>query len=593
MAVSLITLLISSAIGDPITPGSNLPHPAVPVELKPNVVSAKAEGSAQSAAALQQTASATSTGDVITVMPFENLSGRAEYNWLGEAFAEKLSTLINQSGLNAIQPDERDVAYKEEGLPPTVVLTHATMFKIAERAGANLVVLGTYRVDGDGRDATITFSARTIDINQGRQIGREQNAGGPILELERLQGELAYQILSDRNPSLGVTRDQVVTASTAVPIGAFENLIKGKLTLEHEAKVGFIERAIKEYADKTNGGKYSAAYFELGRIKYDDRKYSDAIEAFKNVDDKFPRSDEASFYLAASEYQLGQTEKALNDFDRIKASMPLYEVYNNIGVIYLKQKQYAKALETLRPATAAATRDTDTLFNLGYAYYISGDFKNAAETLKDELDRRGNDGQAAYMLGKALETTGDKDQSRRVTDDARRLLPEYAQWETRGIPFLGRLKETFIKANYYRYKRDQQRKLGPSPVAADSKPQIDQLLASAKSAFSAGRDEEALAALGKILQAAPQNYEAHLLMGQIFERRGDTERATNELKASLFWNPRLIEAQILLGRIALLRNDCQSAQNAADEAQKIDSGNQEVQALKKLIDQKCKQTVKP
>ncbi|MGH9762395.1 MAG: hypothetical protein ACREDR_29090, partial [Blastocatellia bacterium] len=126
--------------------------------------------------------------DVVTIMPFENLSGRAEYNWIGEAFAERLSTLLNRPGLIAVQPDERDAAYKQEGLPPTAVLTHATMFKIAERAGANVVVLGNYRVDGEGHDATIVFAARAIDINQGKQIGREQTAGGPILELERLQG---------------------------------------------------------------------------------------------------------------------------------------------------------------------------------------------------------------------------------------------------------------------------------------------------------------------------------------------------------------------------------------------------------------------
>src|SRR5262249_42921813 len=207
--------------------------------------------------------------DTITVMPFENLSGRAEYNWIGESFAESLATLLDQPGLAAIPPDERDVAYKEEGLPPTSILTHATMFKIAERAGANLVVMGTYRVDGEGKNSTINYTARAVNINEGRLMGREQSGGGPILELERLQGELAFELLYQHDPALPVSRDQVVGRATAAPIGAFENYIKGKLTREHDSKVGFLERAQKEYTEKTQA-KYTAAGFELGKIHYED-----------------------------------------------------------------------------------------------------------------------------------------------------------------------------------------------------------------------------------------------------------------------------------------------------------------------------------
>ena len=110
----------------------------------------------------------------------------------------------------------------------------------------------------------------------------------------------------------------------------------------------------------------------------------------------------------------------------------------------------------------------------------------------------------------------------------------------------------------------------------------------ARTAFAAGRDEEALGTLGKILQATPQNYEAHLLTGRIYERRGDTERATNSLKAALFWKPNLPQAQVLLGRIALLRNDCDGAQSWDSKALQIDPNDQDAGALRRLIEQKCK-----
>src|SRR5438105_11101945 len=145
--------------------------------------------------------------DTIVTMAFENLSGRPEYNWVGESFAAALADLLDKPGLVAIRPDERNVAYKQEGLPPTAILTRATMIKIAERAGANLMIIGTYRIDGQGRDSSITVTARVIDIREGRLVGKEFNRGGPLIDLQKLQGELAYEILTQRNPSSPYSRE--------------------------------------------------------------------------------------------------------------------------------------------------------------------------------------------------------------------------------------------------------------------------------------------------------------------------------------------------------------------------------------------------
>src|ERR1051325_4200423 len=149
------------------------------------------------------------------------------------------------------------------------------------------------------------------------------------------------------------------------------------------------------------------------------------------------------------------------------------------------------------------------------------------------------------------------------------------------------MKTTFSKINYYRYKREQDERLNGQASVSGLTPQADQLLDAARNAFQQGRNEDALANLSKLLQIAPQNFEAHLLMGRVYERKGDFERATNALKAALFWNPKLGPAHVLLGRIAVLKNDCATAQSAADKALQIDANDQDAQALKRLIEQKC------
>ncbi|MEK6299870.1 MAG: tetratricopeptide repeat protein [Acidobacteriota bacterium] len=527
------------------------------------------------------------TADTIVTMPFENVSGRAEYNWVGESFAAALSDLLDKPGLVGIRPDERNVAYKQEGLPPSAILTRATMIKIAERAGANLVVMGTYRIAEEGRDRSIAITARVIDIREGRVVGKVYNLGGPLLDLQKLQGDLAYEILYQHNQALPYSRDQIVIDATQAPIGAFENFIKGTLTRDREARVGFLERAIKEFTEKTKG-QYIPAIFELGRVHLEAGDFKEAAEELALVTDKDPRFDEARFYVGVAQDALGQTEKALETNKNLAGRLPLFEVYNNIGALMLKLKRYADAISHLKPAVDAAPRDTDTLFNLGFAYFLAKDNANAAATLKNETRQRPSDGEAFYILSKALAASGDQAGATQASDQAKKLLPAFAQWETKGIPSIARIKTAFSKINYYRFKREQDERLNTKTAASTLAPQVEQLFETARNAFMAGRDEDALASLGKLLQSAPQNYDAHLLMGRIYERRGDFERAINALKAAVFWNPRLGPAHVLLGRIAVLKNDCTAAQVSATKALQIDSNDQDAQALQRLISQKCK-----
>jgi tetratricopeptide (TPR) repeat protein len=545
--------------------------------------------------------------DTLVIMPFENVSGHSEYNWIGESFAASLGDALDKPGIVVIRSDERNVAYKQEGLSPSAILTRATMIKIAERAGANLVVIGTYRIADEREketpaevkrpnkneapaekkiERTISITARVIDIREGRLIG-EFNLGGNLFDLQRFQGQLAYEILYKHNSALPFSRDEIITQSTVAPVSAFENFIKGILTRDRKAQIDFLERAIKEFNEKARA-YYTPAIFELGRIHYEAGEYKEALELLSKIGEKEPRYDEVQFYLGVAQNALGQTDQAISSQTKLAVKLPLYEVYNNIGALYVRQKQYSEALNHLKPAADVAPRDTDVLFNLGYAYYLAKEYAKAAGTLRQEIERRPDDGEAYYVLSKALASLGDKDAANDAANQAKRLLTSYAQWETKGAPVLARMKTTFSKANYYRFKRDQDERINSVNATNTQQVQADQLLEKARNAFFAGRDEETLSVIGNLLQVAPQNYEAHLLMARVFERRGDFDRATNALKAALFWNPRLGAAHVLAGRIAVLKNDCLTAESSADKALQFDPTDQDALALKRVIEQKCK-----
>ena len=109
------------------------------------------------------------------------------------------------------------------------------------------------------------------------------------------------------------------------------------------------------------------------------------------------------------------------------------------------------------------------------------------------------------------------------------------------------------------------------------------LLTKARELYQAGRDDEALPELHRVVMIEPTNAEAYLMSGRINLRRGDQEAAIAALKTAIFWDPRLIDAHILLGKIFLERGDRGEATKYATSAMNIDPNNQEAIALQRQV----------
>src|SRR4029079_2575914 len=119
------------------------------------------------------------TADVVMVLPFENTSNRAEYNWVGESFADALAELLNKPGLIVVSSDERELAYHQLRLPVTVIPSRATAIKLARQAKATMIVVGSYSVTpppsldakSNNKEGYVQVTARVIKVNEGRTLG--------------------------------------------------------------------------------------------------------------------------------------------------------------------------------------------------------------------------------------------------------------------------------------------------------------------------------------------------------------------------------------------------------------------------------------
>ena len=161
--------------------------------------------------------------DVVMVLPFENTSNRAEYNWVGESFADALAELLNKPGLVVVSSDERELAYQQLRLPETVIPSRATAIKLARQAKATMIVVGNYSVtppatnnsDKQAADAYVQVTSRVIKVNEGRTLGevldggwatRQFDYGGLLTTLQDIHGRLAYQILYQRDKALPIRK---------------------------------------------------------------------------------------------------------------------------------------------------------------------------------------------------------------------------------------------------------------------------------------------------------------------------------------------------------------------------------------------------
>ena len=154
---------------------------------------------------------AQSNSDTVMILPFENDSRKAEFNWVGESFANSLSDLLKVPNLNVVSNQERKIIQQRLRVPLTILPSLATSLKLAREAKATILVAGKYNIAPAQGDiaATVSVTAKIIRVNEGRFLSEEFSDGRRITRdivlndalgnLQTVEGQVAYQILYQRD----------------------------------------------------------------------------------------------------------------------------------------------------------------------------------------------------------------------------------------------------------------------------------------------------------------------------------------------------------------------------------------------------------
>jgi tetratricopeptide (TPR) repeat protein len=162
---------------------------------------------------------------------------------------------------------------------------------------------------------------------------------------------------------------------------------------------------------------YIDANYYYGFISFYEKRYSDAQDAFKIVEDHPTYRDVVPYYIANIYLIQGQKDKAIEYGEaRLKKGGQYYdaELRQLVGHGYFEKKQFDKALPYLEQyVKQAKTVSREDLYELSYSYYVAKNYEKAIEGFKQiggEQDSLAQN--AMYLLGDAYLKTGQKANAR-------------------------------------------------------------------------------------------------------------------------------------------------------------------------------------
>jgi tetratricopeptide (TPR) repeat protein len=504
------------------------------------------------------------SADRLLVIPFDNAGHEATAYWLGEASAVLIADDLSALGRLTYTREERLEAFDQLQLPSVAGLSRATMIRLGHLVGATQVVIGTYRIT-DGR---IAVQAQKIRLDTGR-IDSEFQESGALEDLfavfERVSRRLANSAASDQKP-LG--------SRPALPV--FENYIKGLVASSVTTKVNYLQAALK-----LDPG-FHRARLALWSVYQDQGNVQAALATAAAVPEASPLYPDARFNVALSLLQLKRFDDAFATLKVLSDRNPAATVFNNLGVIQMRRPSTpdtGRATYYFNQAVKADQDDPDYYFNLGYAYWAEKDSQSAIFWLREAVRRDPADGEAHAVLAAALQATGAATEAARERELATQLSSTYAESTAKPagsepIPRnLERVKPTLEMVSV----RNLDSAIGTAGQR-DQRQLAAFHLDRGRRFFDQGSDTEAVAELRRTLYLSPYLAEAHLLLGKVYLRTGQTQAAIDAFKIAI-WSEESPEAQIALAQAYVQAKDDDKALAAVRRALVLAPDSSEAKTL--------------
>jgi tetratricopeptide (TPR) repeat protein len=335
----------------------------------------------------------------VLVIPFFNHTKSASLDWIGESISETVHDAFSSEGLAVLDREDRLEGYRRLSLRPGAEFTRASIIKIGQTLDAGRVMFGYFEVfagsDKEAAKGSVHIAARIIDLKRLHQWPEFAELGA-LADLATMERHLAWQAVRLLRPGTQKSETEFLHARPPVRMDAAESYVRGLLAQSADERHRFFTKAAR--LDE----HYSQPCFQLGKAAWASKDYGVAAGWLARVDRYDPHYLEAQFLLGLCRYYGGDFAAAEQSFVRVGSSVPLNEVYNNLGAAQARRNKLAGAIGNFRKALEGDSSDPDYYFNLGYAYWLAGKYTEAVATFRDTLERDAGDAEAKALLSRAL-----------------------------------------------------------------------------------------------------------------------------------------------------------------------------------------------
>ncbi len=508
----------------------------------------------------------------LLVFPFENLSPRADLNWISESFAQVLSTRLPQPDNYVLDRDERNAAYAQLGIPADSPLTLASQIKVAQTLGVDWAVVGNFNLTENG----LVAHAQLLDVKQ-LKLSPPLEVSGALTELVELQTRLAWRLLALHDPDFTAgSEDDFRRSFHDIRLDAFENYVRGLVATDSATRLHFFTEA--QRLDPTD----HRATFALGRYYFEQKDYANSALWLGKIEPNDPTYDESLFLHAVDDFFLGREAAAEEEFETLKKVLPLDEVLNNLGVLEARRGRYDEALVNFERAYRSNPSDVDFCFNRGVALWHEGRYAEAAESLQAAVRADPNDSESHTLLAVALGRLGNHEAEQAELEWlAQHEVGAAAERPDDVLP-TPRIKKTYDGRAFRFLELALHNAMEEHLANASPQEHIDAYVAQGKEFLAENRFGEAEREFAQVVALSPSDPQARLLLAQAFAGEGKDQDAVREFQASLKLKDSA-EARISLARVYLTMNQPELARTQGQAALQLDPGNSEAQQFLEQI----------
>jgi tetratricopeptide (TPR) repeat protein len=500
-------------------------------------------------------------GRLVLVLPFDNHSGQANLNWIGDSFPYTLDQRLASAGFLTISRDDRQYALDHLGLPPDFKPSRATTIRIAQTLDADFVVVGSFNVANAGSNAgRIEVQAQLLDVNQLRMSAPLEDSS-ELARLFDVENAIAWKVAQRMDPHFAVAEQTFLAASGDVRLSSFEDYIRGISAQTSEERLKRLQAAVTETPS------YTAAQLALGKEQYADLQYEAAATTLA----KIPATDrvalEAGFYRGLARFNIAKYAEAAAAFAFVASSLPLPEVVNDQGVAASRQGKDAVPL--FEQVVAADPNDADYHFNLAVALLGRPDIAGATREVQTALRLHSDDPEATELLAR-LEAAHGSSATLKATLGAEGFDPTT------------RIRRTWSEASFRQaaFQLDQMRAVRMAALPpAEQAVQYTQL---GTEYLAQGLVPEAEQEFSTALAADPKNAAAHAGIAQVRERSGSDDDARAEAQTSIRLAPN-VTAYLVLARLDMQAEELAASASDVSNALRIEPNSTAALGMKTAL----------